>query len=705
MTHRERWLQNWLGPDVPLARRIGTSAFLVGVFAMLMSGVMSLGFSATALPRAELTAHRQAVQMLATQAEAKLESHEGAIRAIAGSALVWTAISDSYGREAYLRPFLDDQERLLTGHQLQLLDYRARNLYGNRAEAAGMQEMIEKFAAQVIALGQAQIRIVSANAQPFLLTGYPVIYPYTKEPIGVLVSLGELAHLYGPLVENLGSRYRLRLLDNEATLLDNAPGQKAYQPARHALQLPEHLTGIDLALEFASAEQEWVRGVAYQVLAHGLLGLVIAFGIWFLARRAAMQLTLRLTRLADACDASAPVHAVQVPQDAAQDEVGRLSRTLRQALEAHDRLNAELEARVTARTAELNAIFHALPDLYFRVDRNGTVLDYRAGQESDLYVPPEAFMNRRMQELLPSDVARQQLEAMQAIHAGAPMVTIEYALTMPDGIQDFEARHLPLGTDQVVIVVRNITRRRQTERELVRAKEDAERLARVKSEFLANMSHEIRTPMNGVLGMAHIGKRRAAGNAALEEVFDKILGSGNLLLGILNDILDFSKLDAGKLRIESADVNLAQVVSTVVDLLREKASSKNLHLTVSIDPALPPVCKGDPLRLEQILLNLMSNAIKFTEVGQVDLALVRDADHWVIRVSDTGIGMTEEQVARVFNAFEQADGSTTRSYGGTGLGLAITQRLVTLMGGSIRVESTPGVGSVFEVRLPLGAVN
>lgn len=700
MTRRDRWLQRWLGTDVPLARRIGTSAFLVGVFAMLVSGGMSLWFSATALPRAELMAHRQAVQLLAAQAEAKIESHENAIRAIADSALVWTAISDSYGREAYLRPFLDDQERLLVGHRLQLLDYRARNLYGKRAEG-GMQEAIEKFAAQVIALGQAQAKIVSADAQAILLTGYPVIYPYTQEPIGAMISLGDLAHVYRPLVENLGSLYRVRLLGKGDTLLDNKTDQNAYQPVRHVLQLPENLMDNELALEYGSTQAEWVQGVVYQVLAHGLLGLLIASGIWFLARRTATQLTQRLTRLADACDADDPVHAAQLPQDTARDEVGRLSRTLRQALEAHDRLNAELEARVAARTAELNVIFHALPDLYFRVDRDGTIRDYRAGRETDLYVPPEVFMNRRMQDLLPPEVAAKSAAAVESVAAGMPLVTIEYGLPMPDGPQYFEARHLPLDSGQIVIVVRNITQRRQTEQELVHAKEEAERLARVKSEFLANMSHEIRTPMNGVLGMAHIGRRRAAGNPMLEDVFDKILGSGNLLLGILNDILDFSKLDAGKLKIESAEMSPARIAGAVVELLTERAQAKNIQLTLSVAPALPMACRSDPLRVKQVLLNLLSNAIKFTDVGGVEVSLARDADQWVIRVSDTGIGMTPEQVARVFDAFEQADGSTTRSYGGTGLGLAITQRLVGLLGGEIRVESTPGVGSVFEVRLPL----
>ena len=236
--------------------------------------------------------------------------------------------------------------------------------------------------------------------------------------------------------------------------------------------------------------------------------------------------------------------------------------------------------------------------------------------------------------------------------------------------------------------------------DLVAARAEAERLARVKSEFLANMSHEIRTPLNGVLGLAHIGYRESRGRGKAQEAFSRILSSGRLLLGIINDILDFSKIEAGKLRIEAIPVNLPQIIGDTLGLIEERARAKNLALRFQRAPTLPESCITDPLRVGQILLNLLSNAIKFTAQGSVILAARREDDSLVFEVSDTGIGMSEEQVAKVFAPFEQADNSTTRKFGGTGLGLAITQRIVALMGGSLRVHSRPGDGSTFEVRLP-----
>ncbi len=246
----------------------------------------------------------------------------------------------------------------------------------------------------------------------------------------------------------------------------------------------------------------------------------------------------------------------------------------------------------------------------------------------------------------------------------------------------------------------DISQRKALDAARDRALAEAEHLARVKSEFLANMSHEIRTPLNGVLGLAQIGQRNSAGRDRASETFAKIVKSGQLLLGIVNDILDFSKIDAGKLRIEAVPMQPVLILRDVATLMQERAEVRGLVFRIRKATDLPPICLGDPLRLGQILMNLLSNAIKFTETGSVTLAVARQ-DNWLeFRVSDTGIGMTPEQIERLFQPFEQADGSTTRRFGGTGLGLAITQRLVQLMGGSIQVESTPGQGSTFITRLP-----
>ncbi len=245
------------------------------------------------------------------------------------------------------------------------------------------------------------------------------------------------------------------------------------------------------------------------------------------------------------------------------------------------------------------------------------------------------------------------------------------------------------------------TLRRETEMARAAALAQAERLARTKSEFLANMSHEIRTPLNGVLGMAHIGYRKSEGRNEAREYFARIIQSGKMLLGVINDILDFSKIDVGKLQLEPRRTDLVACLQNCVGLVQESADSRGIALHIELEPGIPVACMIDSLRLEQILVNLLSNAIKFTEHGSVTLGLRRDGARLAFVVTDTGIGMDAEQIGRIFEPFEQADGSTTRRYGGTGLGLTITRRLVELMKGKISVDSQPGKGSCFEVRLPL----
>ena len=238
--------------------------------------------------------------------------------------------------------------------------------------------------------------------------------------------------------------------------------------------------------------------------------------------------------------------------------------------------------------------------------------------------------------------------------------------------------------------------------DLTAARIEAERLARVKSEFLANMSHEIRTPLSAVLGLAELGLRDSRGRASAG-TFERIRESGQHLLGVINDILDFSRLNAGKLSTEAQPFELAAALERACGLVGEAVQARGLAFALSVAPGLPVWVTGDVQRLQQILVNLLANAVKFTEKGREDLRVTGLGDELCFAVSDTGIGMDATQIARLFQPFEQADGSTTRRYGGSGLGLAISRDLAQLMGGQITVASTPGQGSRFTLQLPLPA--
>ncbi len=365
------------------------------------------------------------------------------------------------------------------------------------------------------------------------------------------------------------------------------------------------------------------------------------------------------------------------------------------------------EDELKKREAENRLLLDSIPDSIFLLDKEGNFLDYRTPNSSILYAPAELFMGKNIHSIMPQDLVELTMNNLGLARQSGKMQVFEYQLPTNGEIKHFEARiNLCEGGDFLALV-RDVTERKRSDEMLWKAKEEAEAAAKAKSEFLANMSHEIRTPLNAVIGLTGLLLDTDL-TPEQRNYLEIVRNSSDSLLSVINDILDFSKIDGGMMELEHSPFDLRRCIESTMDLMVTRVAEKGLVLKVVLDDQLPTMLVGDANRLHQVLANLLSNAVKFTDKGFVEVSVRGNAipEGFELRfdVLDTGIGMPQDKLDRLFMPFSQIDSSITRRYGGTGLGLAISKRLVGMMGGRIWAKSNPGVGSTFtftiKVKLP-----
>ncbi len=352
--------------------------------------------------------------------------------------------------------------------------------------------------------------------------------------------------------------------------------------------------------------------------------------------------------------------------------------------------------------SEMGEVYKAFPDLFFRLDKTGTILSYNAGKSSDIFLVSKSLIGKKMQHIPVSDVRSKFEAAIRSIQDHEELVSIEYSMPLNGQTQHYEARFVPLLEENIFVIIRNITNRRRSREALLWAKKEAEEANLAKSRFLANMSHELRTPLNAIIGYGELIQEQAVDMdpEKISADIEKIISSGKHLLALINDVLDLAKIEAQKMELQLETSEISSLIIDISTTIAPLAKINDNTLNVTCPNDIGSI-HTDLLRLRQVLYNLLSNACKFTKRGAITIEVRRSPGDWIdFRVIDTGIGIAPDKLGTLFDPFSQIDISTSRSHEGTGLGLTISMRFIEMLGGKILVESKQGKGSEFTLRLP-----
>ncbi len=649
------------------------------------------------------------------------------IRGLAANSLVANALVDDLGRTVYLRDFLKGVPTIEgLGIAIIMTDFEGKPVETNQVRTG--LDYPREWVTDVVGASSAQFRFITSADEIGALYIEPIIYTNTGLAEGALVYVVPLTQWSSVkrIQRFMADTYWLSSLEMSLDgrviqLFGEAASSDAPQRVARVDTPDGKLSRLSLHLQ---TTPDMIDKPLQQLLENSLLmGFVVLLVAFLIISPSAHRQTakvLRLRREAEQLSGNL-IAPIRMTSDA-RDEVDELADAFNDLL---SRLHASHQ-RVVQSEESFQLAMEATQDGLWDWDMTADKVYFSPGWKRILGLQEiEPVFKSWRERIHPDDLRRTETSLQVHINGNNKIWIQEHRLRRADGgwlwvlgrgrvvshdehahparmvgtITDISQRKL---ADQILLGhqerLENLVKERT--HELTEAKEQAEAANRAKSEFLANMSHEIRTPMNAIIGMSHLALQNDLGEQERNYI-SKVRSSAEGLLGILNDILDFSKIESGKLELENTEFGLREVVQHMMDLIRLKAHEKDIELSLSIADEVPERLLGDPLRLGQILANLGSNAVKFSQAGdrvslRVALQPTEDDDTLLeFAIQDTGIGISDEQLGHLFKPFTQADSSTTRKFGGTGLGLVISQKIVKLMGGRLWVESREGVGSTF----------
>lgn len=702
-----------------LEHQVRRAAFGLAMVVVIALGAVAMTTAIYSLSGNLAASQNASLTILAGNVQATLNRQIVAMHELSINPLVWTAISDTVGRESYLQPYLRNLNTSSTGvRNIALFDYRGRPISGETRSLENVQGNLQDFLDGIRKSGKPRL-IIHEEGSVHAWLGFPIIYPYTEDVIGVLIGEIPLDKEFGSQANSLQAGYGFSISSSENEIFRSSDGGQS----RHAT-LSQQISSP----EFPGLYQFQVHSYAFQSPWQGIIVqlslLIIAASsllvwiVWRISGMLATRLTHRLTKLAFAVSGNRPSPAA-ITMDGSGDEIDQLAGTLKKALSEYETLAGELEAMVEQRTKKLAESEERYRQSFEINTAIKLIIDPVSGAIVDANTAALQFYGYTREQILSMSIADINYLSPDQIKAEMELAQSEqrqyflFQHKLANGeVRDVEVYSGPalVGTRKLLhSIIHDVTERRRAEKGLIDAKLAADAANIAKSRFLATMSHEIRTPMNGILGMAQLLLSDDVPGEERKDYARIIMNSGQTLLALLNDILDLSKVEAGRLDLEQIPFQPAQLIHEIQTLFLESAHHKNLELVAAWTGDSADRYQGDPHRLQQMLSNLVSNALKFTAQGKIEI-LAREVSRegatatLEFSVADTGPGIPVEKQSLLFQPFSQVDSSTTRQFGGSGLGLSIVRSLASMMGGVVGLDSTEGHGSRFWFQIKVSAV-